>query len=656
MNDLIARRQAAAERQDRARLQWPDYASPLFRQALQPIALELETIAKTIAAAPSAPPVEIARSMMWYGDALFDLAQGRHIPFADAIAAYQNAEPFVAAANDPLVTAKFNANLANILLRGDPRSATLQNVIARYRAALPILVSQRHPSVPTVQRELERAQSLLAQFERLNAELVQRRQEARELLLRISPSNVPLQTAHAMTEKLGRLANLHAISSVSEMLEVLKDAGELVQGLMVLAQSSGGPAAKSRPSDVDEAAMLLWQALCADALTPQAGTRTRDRALGIAGSLVSVVGELRAAAAAARVEILRTRLRDVAAEGRALLARGHATWISPPWPIGKTPPSVNEVHVTETSHRAILEDVLRARGLEIASVPPGREVAEARFEALRRAALVIADIGTGATARAGACYEAGIALVLGKPVLVLAPESEVVPFDIDVEPVLVPARGLTPDMLTAAIDRALILPQRIASPGNIAEMFAAASERFMAQRALLDELRQSLADPILISPVLENILRADAAQSGRSRMVSLPAWPHRYPRRGDRRLFHVTPFRTTWADETKRRVSAACIEVGVTYRRHDDVSDPRIIRSLWDELCLASHVLVDLTELNANVALELGVAETLGKAILMVGQAGTVAALFPTIKRTRVNEYAMQTASLEAAVRRFLSE
>jgi hypothetical protein len=50
-------------------------------------------------------------------------------------------------------------------------------------------------------------------------------------------------------------------------------------------------------------------------------------------------------------------------------------------------------------------------------------------------------------------------------------------------------------------------------------------------------------------------------------------------------------------------------------------------------------VLVDLTGLNANVALELGMAHTLGKLVLMVGQDDTADRLFASVRKLRLQPY-----------------
>ena len=76
---LLARREAAARQHDDARIRWPQRTSLEFQRGLAPVVQELEEIARAMIAADDAQPLEIARSLMWLGDALFDLGQGGHL-------------------------------------------------------------------------------------------------------------------------------------------------------------------------------------------------------------------------------------------------------------------------------------------------------------------------------------------------------------------------------------------------------------------------------------------------------------------------------------------------------------------------------------------------------------------------------------------------
>lgn len=165
--DLIAQRLRQAELHDEVRARFPNtaYGTAGFGAALVPVATRLGAIARAMTDSTDTAPVEIARSWMWFGDALFDLAQGGHVPFAQAIAAYREADPYVRVARDPVLAAKRDGNLANILLRSTPDVPTLREVIARYEAAIRVLgvattvIYQRE--LATARNQLVRSHSAL---------------------------------------------------------------------------------------------------------------------------------------------------------------------------------------------------------------------------------------------------------------------------------------------------------------------------------------------------------------------------------------------------------------------------------------------------------------------------------------------------------------
>jgi hypothetical protein len=258
---------------------------------------------------------------------------------------------------------------------------------------------------------------------------------------------------------------------------------------------------------------------------------------------------------------------------------------------------------------------------------------------LRSAAVVIADLSGDL---ASACYELGIALVLGKPVVVLA-SADAVPFDIDVDPVQSP----DPVALGDAIDRALVLRQRVASTGSLGDLAAAVRKRFPDQRNYFDSIDAHIAEPLAVASTLYSLLQQKRRETSSTALVSYPTWRRHYPDEAPH-LFHIMPFRSPWSDAAKQSVRRAAGVAGAMYRRHDDVRDPQILRSLWEELTRATHFVVDLTDINPNVAVELGIVDALGMATLLVGQPGTVGRLFPMIRRVRVTEYA-DSAELEGA-------
>jgi len=121
----------------------------------------------------------------------------------------------------------------------------------------------------------------------------------------------------------------------------------------------------------------------------------------------------------------------------------------------------------------------------------------------------------------------------------------------------------------------------------------------------------------------------------------------------DPMCFHVMPFSEDWSDAV-RNIAARTCNGRMRYVRGDEVQDERIVRSIWDSICTASHVLVDITGMNDNVMLELGIAHVLGRNTLIVAQQEeNFEKLFPSIARRRVQAYSLDdgaramTASLD---------
>ena len=79
-----------------------------------------------------------------------------------------------------------------------------------------------------------------------------------------------------------------------------------------------------------------------------------------------------------------------------------------------------------------------------------------------------------------------------------------------------------------------------------------------------------------------------------------------------------------------------------------------MLRSIWNELGLATHVLADLTGFNPNVAFELGLAHACGrKALLVVRGTDGKDGLFPNLMKLQVRPY-QNDAELAALVMRFV--
>jgi hypothetical protein len=104
------------------------------------------------------------------------------------------------------------------------------------------------------------------------------------------------------------------------------------------------------------------------------------------------------------------------------------------------------------------------------------------------------------------------------------------------------------------------------------------------------------------------------------------------------------PFSEPWSNGARDAARAACTARGYGYRRGDEADEGRIIQAIWDDLCGAHVVLVDLTGLNLNVFMELGMAHALGRTVITVRQAGLKEPLPRNVEKLRVLDYADTTA------------
>ncbi|GKS57017.1 hypothetical protein YTPLAS18_05440 [Nitrospira sp.] len=288
--------------------------------------------------------------------------------------------------------------------------------------------------------------------------------------------------------------------------------------------------------------------------------------------------------------------------------------------------------------------VCGTRKLTLAAKSTGQNVGQSRWEDLRKAVIAVFDLSVSGLPLAAVCFEIGMAQALGTPTVILAAQAKPLPFDIEREPFELTGGNEDLRIIGEALDAGIYGITRREDGSSVSTSVAFARREFGRDGASfevthsLKVLDEADGDPIELRHMLQTL---SGYLGARSPQLLLPAWPGAYPEPQAKRCFHVMPFRPTWANRVMKIVRDACNQTGVTYVRGDLVADPRIIRSIWDEICHASHVLVDLTDFNANVALELGMALSLGKQTLIVGQQDTVDRLFPAISKLRVHRYAL---------------
>lgn len=458
-----------------------------------------------------------------------------------------------------------------------------------------------------------------------------------------------------------------SIESLIEETATLRDfAANWIENAHYLSHGIDRPPQGSRAAGLVEMNWLLRRYLMEFVNQPEKGDEENSEALELSIRASTVdkriyeSGKDDAVANVVEVE----SLRPLAVAVRQFSAHANVMLACPVW--GGTPLPVDTkllFYAGALGNEAILAAALRRTGLHLPDRAGGDAYALLRWKQLQQALVAVFDLRKGTDVDlAGVCYELGIALTLGKPIVVVTAAGERLPFDIDIPPVEVggtdcehavadavdqatcwtyPDRGGRPWLAT--VDRAL--EERGAMTGNV----------YIDQTSGMLRQERTRNDAVAAHRTLSKLL--DYRHETEARLIH-PRWlPVYTERERGARLFHVMPFRPKWSAQVADAVREACAGVAL-YIRGDQVPEADVVRSIWDEIARATHVLVDLTGLNANVSLELGMAHTLGKNVLIVGQGKAADHLFPSVSKQRLHRYHRSelASSLVDSVRAFVAD
>lgn len=364
-------------------------------------------------------------------------------------------------------------------------------------------------------------------------------------------------------------------------------------------------------------------------------------------------------------------IRQIALDVRAFAQRNHLTLASRIWDTPSTTPNPNAVFFsgTDTVGR-LVADACRQNHLTLLPARGQGDRTRFRYQQLQTCHVAIFDLSAynrkreleNAKTLAGVGYELGIAFALGRPVVIVGQAGRTLPFDVDVEPIYLEHDGKDVVRLADALDHAIYSRQRGGGGSSVDETVT------YLRRTLADHPNRHVG--IILNTVNPDVVK-DAVKTRHIVANALstagtddhhiihPSWAGAYPDPTDRRCFHVTGFRE-WTKQPSEVVRKACKQAGVRYKRGDEVLNPDIIRTIWDEICRATHVVVDLSGLNINTVLELGMAHVLGRNAILVGQdiAG-IAPTFPAIVKKRMHRYSLDDDPgihpLRDALNRFLA-
>jgi len=380
----------------------------------------------------------------------------------------------------------------------------------------------------------------------------------------------------------------------------------------------------------------------------------------------------------------RTAIRPALLALRRFERRHHLTTIDPPWPAQLATVDPNAAFISGLREvRPAVDAALAKLGMAEPVAHGVDDPMHTRWKLLRRSAVAVFDFTgfdratsdpSGALPRTNAAldavahaaaptaqvaYEYGWALVLGIPTMAVARAGQTTPFDVDVEPVRLHGDSERDGMAIAlGLQAALIGTQREARASvDLSATINYLHQRFSADPSASDLLTRmhGSEDATAVQYAAESLLERSGGRGG---MLAWPAYKPVYPPvTGRRALFHVTAFRP-WSRPCENALRKLCGEE-IEYRIGYEHLDPDIMGAIWRDLASASYVVADLTLLNPNAALELGIAHALGRPTLVISRTPGLGKHMPALAKVRTHTYGVGKAGLkdlEDLVRRFVSE
>jgi hypothetical protein len=254
-------------------------------------------------------------------------------------------------------------------------------------------------------------------------------------------------------------------------------------------------------------------------------------------------------------------------------------------------------------------------------------------------------------------YETGWADVLGTPMVIIARKGQTIPFDIDVEPVFLEDDGGDVERIIAAIQTAIYGVQHGVVGDCLADTLAQASKLYSNyQDPQVRKLLAALTDVNDATRVRLALTAVTDRIEAENPMLILPSFPGSYPLEGQRELFHITAFRD-WSKDLQEEARMACERAGVIYRIGYERMTPDIIRIIWTDICRASFVIADITNLNPNAVLELAMAQAVGCPTLILTRNSQPHIYLPAIEKVRSHHYdpANERGKLSSLLDDFLS-
>lgn len=165
------------------------------------------------------------------------------------------------------------------------------------------------------------------------------------------------------------------------------------------------------------------------------------------------------------------------------------------------------------------------------------------------------------------------------------------------------------------VERAMLLAE-----DNIEQIIRRALELHNAQEKIQSQPSEEFDNKITVEPLWGEPIRRSQFQSD---------------------IFMIMPFRDKYNAIFERVVRPITADLNLTIKRGDEFSSTRgsIMQEVWAALNACKLVIVETTEINANVYYELGIAHTLGKPAILLTQTKDVEELPFDIRHLRFLVY-----------------
>jgi len=690
-NALLARNDSVLER-------WPQRQGKAYISEMSAVADGLEALARSMDRNKN-DAIERSRTWRFAGNAHFDLGAGRdRSELEHAAQAYERAEAALGRNNVPVEFVKLNYCYGQTLLFLSDGKHLEQAKAAQGRLQAALKAARTHmpegvAPLEKLAHDAARVVALLDQAEGLGKEMDQirrqlattKRREQRDaeaadmnmlfgVLKQQFEKDKPgmEQTRQAgLSSLMERLAEVvkQGTSSGQSLEDMIANRGNLDALMRELQPQAKKPSFRGNrvPTDspsgkllarIQDLKMYVGNAGMASGLP----SGMRDAAMALFSRIAKLTTWISEAGDdAAKLRRLECdQARALAHEVRLFARRQNVMVVRPVWPRAQAQVDVNRVFFSGSARiRPAIERAGAALDLEVvAPVLTGADYAAARWQALHGANLAVFDLSD---ASPQVYYELGIALALGTQLLLMAGEGVAIPFDVAQQVSSYPRKGPSTAWLAQELDDALYSlhvrggkTSGLRATLDYATQLAAADRENGVLRVALTALGEAGHDPIKFANALGSL---NTFLGPNAHEIVFPRWPGGYPKAAEPRCFAVMPFRPE-CEVAYASMASAATKTNVTMVRGDQAEGQEIIESIWQEICHATHVSVDLTGYNLNVCLELGIAHALGRNVLMIGTEGTERELqrkLPNASKWRCHTYQRTPqARFLAVVNKFL--